>query len=147
MSLYIFILYFYNHRLICVLHFMTSPLVSTLGPRSLKGGLFTLFEFVSVWLHRLCGKWEGLDPVNRFNLISLMTLVTPTTRPKSSCNHYVIKHEPWIRYRNDIEWISTTTRTTLIMSIYIWQHLVCWFRSPMCMLSTISSIIPYIWQY
>ena len=39
-------------------------------------------------LHNCCGEWEGWDPVNWFNHTGW---VTPTDRPKSVRNRYVIK--------------------------------------------------------
>ena len=36
-------------------------------------------------------KWEGWDPVNRFNHTSLVAIVTPTDRPKSVRNRCVIE--------------------------------------------------------
>ena len=36
-------------------------------------------------------RWEGWDPVNRLNHSSWMAIVTPTDRPKSVRNRYVIE--------------------------------------------------------
>ena len=40
---------------------------------------------------RLCGKWEGSALVNRFNHTSGVTVLTPTDRPKSVRNRWVIE--------------------------------------------------------
>ena len=46
---------------------------------------------MSFWLHGFCGKWEGWDPVNRFNHTCSVAIVTPTDRPKSVRNRCVIE--------------------------------------------------------
>ena len=44
------------------------------------------------WLHYLCGEWKGWAPLNWFNtLVSGVTAVTPTDRPKSVRNRCVIE--------------------------------------------------------
>ena len=49
-----------------------------------------IFKRVSYWLHVCCGEWEGW-PVNRVNHTSLVAVVTPTDRPKSVRNCYLIE--------------------------------------------------------
>ena len=49
-----------------------------------------MFKCVSFSLHSFCGQWEGWDPETRFNHTSLMTVITPTDRPKSDRNRYAI---------------------------------------------------------
>ena len=44
-----------------------------------------------IWLHGFCSKWEGWDPVNRFNHTSVVAIVTQTDRPKSVRNRCVIE--------------------------------------------------------
>ena len=56
-----------------------------------EGGLFTIFLMCVLLITQLCGKWEGWDPVNRFNHTSWVTVVTPTDRPKSVRNRCVIE--------------------------------------------------------
>ena len=46
---------------------------------------------MSFWLHSFCSKWEGLDPVNRFNQTSWEAAVTPADRPKSVRTSCVIE--------------------------------------------------------
>ena len=45
---------------------------------------------MSFWLHGCCGEWEG-GPVNQVNHTSLVTVVTPTDRPKSVRNCCLIE--------------------------------------------------------
>ena len=56
-----------------------------------KEDYLQIFKYVSFWLHGFCGKWEGWDPVNRFNHTSWVAIVTPTDRPKSVHNRCVIE--------------------------------------------------------
>ena len=53
------------------------------------------FLCVSFWLHGFCGKWEGLDPVNRFYHTDWVAIVTSTGRPKSVRNRCVIEVFRW----------------------------------------------------
>ena len=49
------------------------------------------FKCVSFWLHIVCAKWYGWDPVNRFNHISWVAVVTSADCRKSVCNRFVIE--------------------------------------------------------
>ena len=49
-----------------------------------------IFKCMSFSLHGCCGKWEG-GPVNRLTITSWVAVVTPTDRPKSVRNRYVIE--------------------------------------------------------
>ena len=51
----------------------------------------TKFKICAFLLHSFCGKWGGLDPVNRFTNTSWHTLVTPTDLPKSVRMRFVIE--------------------------------------------------------
>ena len=91
MSLYIFIYGFYHLAWVCNNFNGLSALVDGLILGFYKEDYFHIFKWVSFWLHSLCGKWEGWDPVNQFNHTSWVDVVTPTDRPKSDCNRCVIK--------------------------------------------------------
>ena len=41
---------------------------------------------IEIWLHSFFSKWEGFDPVNRFNHTSWVAVVTPPDRSKSVRN-------------------------------------------------------------
>ena len=49
------------------------------------------FKCVSFWLHGFLGKWEGWDPVNRFDHTSWVAFVAPADRPKSVRNRCEIE--------------------------------------------------------
>ena len=49
------LIYYFITLEVCVLIFMTSPLLLAVDPRSLYGELFTM----SFWLHGCCGQWEA----------------------------------------------------------------------------------------
>ena len=72
---------------------MTSPLgvaVGLLVCCLYKGVYLQLFKRVSFWLHSCCGEWEGWA-VNQVNHTRWVAVVTPTDRPKSVRNRYVIE--------------------------------------------------------
>ena len=46
---------------------------------------------LSYWLHRISVKYEGYDPVIRFNNTSWVAVVIPTDRPKSVRNRCVME--------------------------------------------------------
>ena len=46
-----------------------------------KEDVLQIFKCVSFKWHGFCGKWEGCDPVNRFNHTSFVAVVTRTDRP------------------------------------------------------------------
>ena len=56
-----------------------------------KDYLQFFFKSVSFWLHNCCGWWEGWAPVNRFNHTRWVAENTPTDRPKTVFNRFVIK--------------------------------------------------------
>ena len=43
-----------------------------------KEDYFQNVKYVSFWLHAFCGKWEGWDPVKRFNHASFLAIFTQT---------------------------------------------------------------------
>ena len=49
-----------------------------------------ILKCVSFWLHGCCGEWEG-GPVDQVNHTSWVAVVTPTYRPKSVRNCYLIE--------------------------------------------------------
>ena len=53
--------------------------------------LITYYYCSGPRLHNCCGEWDGLDPINWFNHISLVAIICPTNRPKSVCNRCVIE--------------------------------------------------------
>ena len=40
-----------------------------------KEDYLQILEYVSFLLHSCCGKWEGLDPVDRFNQTNWMDVI------------------------------------------------------------------------
>ena len=89
---------------------MAHPLWLAVGPRVFIGeDYLQIFKSVAFWLHSLCGYWEGLDPINRFNNTSWMAVDTLTDRPKS------------VRNRCVIEGISGVfCVVTLLFGIFLW---------------------------
>ena len=69
---------------------MTSPLGWLLVCCLYKEVYLQIYKCVSFLLHGCCGKWEGLarKPLNH---TSWVDVVTPTDRPKSVRNRYVIR--------------------------------------------------------
>ena len=51
---------------------------------------FTI-QMCSLWLHSICGKWEGWDPVNLFNHTIGVVVVTSANHPESVRNRCVIE--------------------------------------------------------
>ena len=74
MPLYIFLIYVFITVHVCVIIFMAAPSwLLVLG--LYKEDYLQIFKCVSFWLHGFCGKWEGWDPVNRFNHTNRMDVV------------------------------------------------------------------------
>ena len=80
---------------LCVLKIKIYGLSTLLGGWSsifIRRIVYKFWIYMSCWLHSFCGNCKGLDPVNRFNHISVLAVVTPTDRPKSVCNRCVIEY-------------------------------------------------------
>ena len=92
MSLYICDTSILFYKLTCLYIFYDlSALVGCWSSVFVRRVIYTFLKCVSFWLHSFCGKWEGWDPVNRFNYTSWVAIVTPTDRPKSVRNRCVIE--------------------------------------------------------
>ena len=72
--------------------------------------IYTFLKCISFWSNSLCGKLEGLVPVNQFNNTSWKPFVTPTDRPKSIRNRCVIE----------------VFESGLVLSIVFW--IFCWYK-------------------
>ena len=89
---YIFLIYYYiTISYVCVPHLYDLRFGWLLVLSLYKEDYLHIFKCVSFWSRDCCGYWEGWALVNRFIPISWMAVITPTDRPKSVLNCYVIE--------------------------------------------------------
>ena len=87
---YIFDIYYFLTMLFAYWFLLPLRLVWLLVCCLNKEVYLQIFKCVSFWLHGCCGEWEG-GPVNQVNHTSWVAVVTPTGRPKSARNCWLIE--------------------------------------------------------